>query len=45
MMTRSMRVMFLTLIAALLMGYLQLRSRNDSLAIPPSATGLPTVAK
>lgn len=31
-MTRSIRMMFLTLIAALLAGYLLLHSRNESLA-------------
>jgi len=31
-MTRSMRVMFLALIAALLAGFVTLRSKNDALA-------------
>lgn len=31
-MTRSMRVMFLALIAAMLVGYVELRSHNDAMA-------------
>lgn len=31
-MTRSMRVMFLALLAAMLGGYLQLKTKNDALA-------------